>query len=759
MADCSHYRLLKYGSASRSRNLSSTSPTENSAVRPLRVALIGNPNTGKSTLFNALSGLRARTGNYPGVTVEKRSAELTWQKLRIELIDLPGTYSLAPRSPDEMLAVHTLAGTADVPAPDLVICVCSSRALERSLYLSTQVMESRVPTIVCINMWDELTSAETAPDAVELGRLLGVAVVTTSARRMQGLNELRETAVRILTDAATTSVEHPAFLSPQLQEAAAELGTVVCSSVPSAGGAAEFLALRALVDPGGQVEEYLTKFCGADFGNRLSELRASLETCNQPLPGSEAVQRYGWINRVLQQAIRTTEDSPHQLTQRLDAVLLHRFAGLAIFLAIFLLIFSTIYWFSAPLSDGVETILGIVSDAILSRMAPGSFRSLLVDGVVAGTGAFLVFLPQICLLFFFIALLEDCGYMARAAWLVDRLMSFAGLSGRSFLPLMSSFACAVPGIMATRTIENRRERMVTILIAPLMSCSARLPVYVLLIGTFVPDQSLLAGLLSLRGLTLFLISSLGLLLAIPFALLLRRTVFRGESSSFLLELPDYRLPRMRVVVQRIMESAWDFVSNAGTLIFAASILIWAAGSFPGDRSERDQLLAKYEQLEAAGDTDSAEHEQTAQRLNELNAELLHGSLLGQAGVLTEPLFRPLGWDWKISVGVLSSFPAREVIIATLGTIYSLGSDVDETDDGLRSAMQASVHADGSPVFRLPAVLSLLVFFALCAQCVSTLVVIRRETASWTWPIFSFTSMTVLAWVAAFLTYRISSLLL
>ncbi len=739
--------------------MSPSSPTENSADRPFRVALIGNPNTGKSTLFNALSGMRARTGNYPGVTVEKRSADLTWQNLRIELIDLPGTYSLAPRSPDEMLAVHTLAGTADVPAPDLVICVCSSRALERSLYLSTQVMESPVPTIVCINMWDELASTEAAPDPAELGRLLGAAVVTTSARRLQGLDELRAAAVRILNGSAATASERQAFLSPQLQEAAAELRMIVSRDVPHAEDAAEFLALRALVDPEGQVEQYLSKLCGADFRQRLSEIRSSLETSGQSLPRSEAVQRYGWINRVLQQVLRTTDDSPHRLTQTLDSVLLHRVVGLAIFLAIFLLIFSTIYWFSAPLSDGVETILGMISEFILSRMAPGSFRSLLVDGVVAGTGAFLVFLPQICLLFFFIALLEDCGYMARAAWLVDRLMSIAGLSGRSFLPLMSSFACAVPGIMATRTIENRRERMVTILIAPLMSCSARLPVYVLLIGTFVPDQSLFAGLLSLRGLTLFLISSLGLLLAIPFALLLRRTIFRGDSSSFLLELPDYRLPRMRVVIQRIVESAWDFVSNAGTLIFATSILIWAAGSFPGDRVERDQLLTEYEQLEAVGDTDSAEHERIAQRLNELNADLLRGSLLGQAGELTEPLFRPLGWDWKISVGVLSSFPAREVIIATLGTIYSLGSDVDETDDGLRSAMQASVHADGTPVFQLPAVLSLLVFFALCAQCVSTLVVIKRETSSWTWPVFSFTSMTVLAWVAAFLTYRISSLLL
>lgn len=735
----------------------SASSREVSEQQVFRVALIGNPNTGKSTLFNALSGLKSRTGNYPGVTVEKRTARLVWQDLQIELIDLPGTYSLVPRSPDEMLTVHTLSGTSDHPAPDLVICICGARSLDRSLYLSSQVMESCIPVVACINMWDEVASTDSAPNPHQLGEGLGIPVIPVSARTNEGLTELQNAAVHVLTGQQSASAAQQHFVSPQIQEAASELAGLLPASGPWKTEAAEFLSLRALVDPGGFVESYLTQHCGADFLPTLTELRSSLDTCNQPLPGSEAVQRYAAINQL--QGITNshrTRRSQDATTRRLDAVLLHRAMGPMIFLAIFLLVFSTIYWFSAPLSDAVETILGAVAGQIESSLAPGPLRSLLVDGVVAGAGAVLVFLPQICLLFLFIAILEDCGYMARAAWLADRLMSFAGLSGRSFLPLMSSFACAVPGIMAARTIENRRERMVTILIAPLMSCSARLPVYVLLIGTFIPANNLAGGLLSLRGLVLLLISSLGLILAIPLALLLRQTLFRGETSSFLLELPDFRIPRLRVVLQRIGDSAWDFVSQAGTLIFASSVLIWAAASYPGDHSRQYELQAQLEALDQDSEPDVALQEALQDELHLRNAGLLEQSLLGQAGKVAEPVFRPLGWDWKIGVGVLASFPAREVIIASLGTIYSLGGDVDENDSGLRAAMSNAVHADGSPVFTIPTVLSLLVFFALCAQCVSTLVVIKRETQSWTWPVFSFCSMTALAWGAALITYRLAS---
>ncbi|MFN5898896.1 MAG: ferrous iron transport protein B, partial [Planctomyces sp.] len=506
--------------------------------------------------------------------------------------------------------------------------------------------------------------------------------------------------------------------------------------------AAEFLASRALLDPGGSVEQLLISREGADLSQRLQAARERLRGAGIEIPSTEARQRYHFIGRLLQTVQRRVPGKAGQLTDRLDAVLTHSVAGLAICLGVLLLLFSTIYWFTAPLSDGVEGLLGVLADAVSSSMSPGPFRSLLTDGVIAGVGAVLVFLPQICLLFLFIGLLEDCGYMARAAWMMDRLMSVMGLSGRSFLPLMSSFACAVPGIMATRVIENRRDRFVTILIAPLMSCSARLPVYVLMIGTFIPDQMLLGGLLPLRALVLFLMSILGLVVAVPLAFVLRRTAFRGESSGFLLELPDYRVPALRVVLLRVWESGWSFVSRAGTLIFAASVLVWAAGSFPVRSPERYELAARLEALAAdnavmdgavPGETERTVEELEG-RLRQLNAEQLESSLLGMAGRAVEPIFRPLGWDWRIGVGVLASFPAREVVIATLGTIYSLGGDVDEGDEGLRGALRAAVWPDGRPVYTIPVALSVMVFFALCAQCVSTLMVIRRETNSWRWPV-------------------------
>jgi ferrous iron transport protein B len=338
--------------------------------------------------------------------------------------------------------------------------------------------------------------------------------------------------------------------------------------------------------------------------------------------------------------------------------------------------------------------------------------------------------------------------------MMDRMMGLLGLSGRSFLPLMSSFACAVPGIMATRVIDDRRDRFVTILIAPLMSCSARLPVYVLMIGAFIPDQHVLGGWLSVRALVLFFMSTLGLIVAIPVAMILRKTFFRGEGSPFLLELPDYRIPSVPVVLLRVWESAKSFVLNAGTLIFATSVIVWAAGTFPGDQSKRYELTSKIESLSETTDADLLQLEQLQQELNAVNAELTESSLLGQLGHAVEPAVRPLGWDWRIGVGVIASFPAREVIIATLGTIYSLGGDVDENDEGLQGTLKAATHPDGRPVFNVPVALSIMVFFALCAQCVSTLMVIRRETNSWRWPVFSFFYMTALAWLGAFVTYQI-----
>jgi len=730
------------------------------ANRPLRVALIGNPNTGKSTLFNALSGLRVRTGNYPGVTVEERIGRVRWDGHQIELIDLPGTYSLSPKSPDEMVTVEVLTGCSDKSRPDLVICICNAAALERNLFLVTQVLEVGLPVVLCLNMWDSAKRSGVAIDTALLSKELGIPVVHTSASRREGLEELKSAVLRQLEAAkrgvpdSDTVFSNGAMAGPILTEVQ-RLSRVLETKAVAVEKRSPFLVSRSLLDPGGSVETMLKDSAGPEYLSAVQASRQTLAEQNLEVPAAEARQRYLFVGKLLARVQTRTVGNRIQLTDRIDSVLTHRFFGLLTCLCVLLLVFSTIYWFSQPLSESVENALGWLSSLVMSAMAPGPFRSLLTEGVISGVGSVLVFVPQICLLFLFIGLLEDCGYMARAAFMMDRLMALLGLSGRSFLPLMSSFACAVPGIMSTRVIDDRRDRFVTILIAPLMSCSARLPVYILMIWTFIPDQRLLGGWLPLRAVVLFAMSTLGLVVAVPVAFLLRKTLLRGEPSPFLLELPDYRLPSLRVVAMRVWESGMSFVTRAGTLIFATSVLVWFAGSFPGDPTERYTLLAQIESLEAAdADANAIQITELSDRLNKVNGELLRGSILGRVGQGIEPVFKPLGWDWRIGVGVLASFPAREVIIATLGTIYSLGGDVDEESTSLRGTLQAATWPDGRRVFNIPVALSIMVFFALCAQCVSTLMVIRRETNSWRWPVFSFVYMTVLAWIGAFVTYQV-----
>ena len=730
------------------------------ANRPLRVALIGNPNTGKSTLFNALSGLRVRTGNYPGVTVEERIGRVRWDGRDLQLIDLPGTYSLSPKSPDEMVTVEVLTGCSEKLRPDLVICICNAAALERNLFLVTQVLEVGLPVVLCLNMWDSAKRSGVTIDTALLSRELGIPVIPTSASRREGLDDLKSAVLRLLDAAKSAAPDsaaafsHGALAGP-IQVEIQRLSSMLVSGSVAAEKRSAFLVSRSLLDAGGSVETMLAASAGPEYLSAVQESRQTLAKQGLEIPAAEARQRYQFVGKLLARVQTRTTGSNVALTDRIDSVLTHRFFGLMICLCVLLLVFSTIYWFSQPLSEGVENALGWLSSLVTFSMAPGPFRSLLTEGVISGVGSVLVFVPQICLLFLFIGLLEDCGYMARAAFMMDRLMALLGLSGRSFLPLMSSFACAVPGIMSTRVIDDRKDRFVTILIAPLMSCSARLPVYILMIWTFIPDQRLLGGWLPLRAVVLFAMSTLGLVVAVPVAFLLRKTLLRGEPSPFLLELPDYRMPSLRVVSMKVWESGLSFVTRAGTLIFATSVLVWFAGSFPGDHQERYRLLSQIESLEADDAVVNAlQITAFSDQLNKVNGELLQNSILGRVGRGIEPVFKPLGWDWRIGVGVLASFPAREVIIATLGTIYSLGGDVDEESKSLRGTLQAATRPDGTRVFNIPVALSIMVFFALCAQCVSTLMVIRRETNSWRWPVFSFGYMTVLAWVGAFVTYQI-----
>jgi ferrous iron transport protein B len=528
-----------------------------------------------------------------------------------------------------------------------------------------------------------------------------------------------------------------------------------------------FLVRRLVLDVGGWTEQRLVDQFGEDIRRQVQEVRQRLEQAGCAVPAVEPRSRYGWIRQVTAGCIERPTERPVTWTDRIDRVLTHRTYGTLIFLAIMFLVFQAIFTWARPIMKGISDAKDAFADLLRDQLPPGPFTNLLLDGMLEGVGAVLIFLPQILILFAFIAVLEDCGYMARAAFLMDKLMSRCGLSGKSFIPMLSSIACAVPGILATRVIENRRDRLATILVAPLMSCSARLPVYILLIGAFLTGPGFAWW---LPGVVMFAMYAIGLVLAPLIALLLKRTLLRGETPVFVLEMPLYKLPSPRLVLRRMFDSGWAFLRRAGTLILASMVVVWSLLYFPrgGDTEQQPYdvcltaMQKELDNLKEQGENEAAE--ETEQGINALMAKWKQQSYLGRMGKAIEPAVRPLGWDWKIGVAALASFPAREVVVGTLGIIYSEGKQdsdaIRETqnvaDLPLAKAMQKERWDDdpARPVFTIPTVLSLLVFFALCCQCVSTLAVIKRETRTWRWPVFTFTYMTALAYVGALVVYQV-----
>lgn len=739
-----------------------------------RVVLVGNPNVGKSTLFSALSGLTVRTANFPGVTIEKKIGRLANSTCPIDLIDLPGTYSLSPRSPDELVAIEVLTG--ELPGqsrPDAIVCVVDATRLQRNLFLVSQLLELGRPLIVALNMIDAAQARAIQIDIPRLSQQLGAPVFAVSASKHQGIDSLRDGIVAVAQQPPVVEpirvlpaefYRHREAFEQQLHQLAstADGGHAANGHRATANGnwstssgppLSRYLTERAILDRGGEAERQLIQRLPAAAAG-LIQTRQQIEAELGSVADMECDYRHRWAEQKTAGTIQATAATSHTATDRIDSILLHRVWGTLFLIALMFLIFQSIYAGSGWPMAVIELAQAAITGWVESWLAPGALRSLITDGVIAGVGGVVIFLPQIAYLFFFIAVLEDCGYMARIAFLVDRVMSWFGLGGKSFLPLMSSYACAIPGVMATRVIENRRDRFATIMVAPLMSCSARLPVYLLMIAAFVPPTQYLAGLLSLQGMVLMAMYLIGAAVAIPTAWLLKKTALRGETAPFVLELPDYKLPGLLVVLRRVWDACQAFLVRAGTVIFTASILIWATAYWPSDRARSHQLQALIEQ---ADDNDVPEQQirQWQVELNQQQAVAMERSYLGRVGHAIEPVVRPLGWDWKIGVGALASFPAREVIIATLGTIYSLGGDVDEANEGLIAALQQATWPDGRPVYNVPVALSIMVFFALCAQCVSTLAVIRRETNSWRWPFFSFTYMTALAYLAALLVYQVS----
>jgi ferrous iron transport protein B len=706
------------------------------------LALIGNPNTGKTTLFNALTGLSQQAGNYPGVTVEHTIGTLKLAEgASLDLVDLPGTYSLAAHSPDEMLAVDVLLGQQpDAPPIDGILAIVDASNLRRNLYLISQLAETDLPLVLALNMTDVALKRGIAIDAQALSDALGAPVIPICAHRRQGLDDLRDALIRLKSPAPDTQ-QNRVKLPDALLQGIATLQNLS----PRPLSAVE--ALRTLVDEGSFAEDRFHTQTETDAADKLAHLRAV--DPEYALSELESNARYAWIDHLLTNAISQPEQSVSTHSDRADKILTHRLFGTLIFITINALVFQAIYAWSGPLMDGVDALFATLGDSVAATIPSGPLQSLLVDGLIAGVGGVLIFLPQIAILFFFIALLEDSGYMARAALLMDRVLTRIGLSGTSFIPLLSSFACAVPGIMATRTIEDRRDRIATILVAPLMSCSARLPVYVLFIGAFVPDRALLGGLFGTQGLALLAFYGVGIAIAIPVAWLLKRTLLKGDPPPFLLELPSYKSPAPRTVLLRVYHSCRAFILRAGSIILATTIAMWALAYFPRD-ADITERHANERATTAPSALDDVQKRQAG--------ELIANSYLGQAGRTIEPVVRPLGWDWRIGMAVIASFPAREIIVSALGTIYSLGDGVDEESASLRTTLAAATWPDGRPIYTLPVALSIMVFFALCAQCLSTLVVMQKETGSWRWPLLSFSYMTILAYFGAFVAYQLGTAL-
>ena len=804
------------------------------------VALLGNPNTGKSSLFTALTGTRQKIANFPGVTVEAKLGTAKFENSEITIIDLPGTYSLSARSPDERVATEALLGRVPgTPRPDGVIIVLDASNLERNLYLATQVLEFGLPAVIALTMLDVAQSRGITIDVEMLGNQLNATVVPVNSPQGKGIDALKAALHRTLHHPGKAL--HVPF-GDDFTKSVDDLHAAVCDlSVRLGFKPARPEALRLLVDGAGPFFDECEQVGGKAFADSLQTLRERA-AAGRSLALLEAQARYGLIGGWVAKARTSDDDGKRTRTDRVDAVLTNKVWGTLIFMVLMLLVFQSIYAWAGPLMEGIEQGVGALGGLLLALVPDGMpiLYSLLKDGVIGGVGGVLVFLPQILILFLFIAILEDLGYMSRAAFLMDRVMAPLGLNGRSFIPLLSSFACAIPGIMGTRVIEDRNTRLTTIFLAPFMSCSARLPVYTLFIAAFVPEHGV--GPFNLQGLVLFAMYWVGVLFAIPTALVLKRGILKSKVSPFLMELPSYKMPRPRAVARVLVERGTAFIKRAGTIIFAVAIIVWALAYFPRDgamiekhdaaiAASEDEVaaaiatiardggfspddealaaaIADIEELTATHEESVSAAEETIVNGAELEAaleeraaafaaallelkrrhgaafepaqaifttriegdeavttlekrrdgELLAGSFLGIAGHAIEPAVKPLGWDWRIGMAAIASFPAREVIIASLGTIFNLGGDEDEESESLRHVLVDAKDKEGNPLFTLATALSIMVFFALCAQCAATLAIIRRETNSWKWPIASFTYMTSLAYVAALLTYQTASAL-
>lgn len=750
------------------------------SARPL-IALVGNPNTGKTTLFNQLTGARARVGNYPGVTVERREGRMVTGEPRqpeVRVVDLPGTYSLAARSAEEQIAIRSVLGHG-VERPALAVLVVDAGQLVRNLYLALQLIELEVPLVVALNMIDEVP---TPPDHEGLAHLFGVPFVPIVARRGQGLRELQQAIAKALEapPRGAVALHYPPALLADVERL---LPSLAASSLAAGTAPERPLALWAIgsieeddeltdIDPG--LRAACLELHRADGRDRDAEIIgtryrfldahvAPLASPNAAAPGAPAASR------------------SRRMTERVDRVLLHPVWGFALFALLMLTVFQALFSWSQPAIELIEAGGQWLGGELRALLPAGLLADFLVDGVIGGVGNVVVFLPQILLLFLALGLLEDSGYMARAAYLMDRIMRSLGLHGRAFVPLLSGCACAIPAVMATRTMERERDRLLTMLVVPLMTCSARLPIYTLIIAALFPP-TLVFGVLPLQGLMMAGMYLLATLFALIAAGVLGRTVVRGRRMPLVLELPPYRLPTLGSLARQMFGRAAVFLREAGTMILACTVVLWALLAFPrheGTAASAAAPAAESASVSPSGSASAAQAPSAApsasasapavatptmicgtlnssrdeEQAHEQRARQLEASYGGRVGKLIEPVIAPLGFDWKIGVGILGAFAAREVFVSTMGLVYGIGDGADEESQPLRDKIRAEKRADGSPVYTPLTGISLMLFFMLACQCMSTLAVVKRETRSWRWPAFLFAYMTTLAYVTSFVVYQ------
>ena len=698
----------------------------------LKVALVGNPNSGKSTLFNVLTGLNQKIGNFPGVTVEKKIGFVKLSDHRnAQITDLPGTYSIYPKSRDESIVMDVLAHKNGPDYPELIVFVADASNLKRNLLLFSQVADLKIPIIIALNMMDiaRQSGIEIAID--ELAQKLGIQVIPISARKQQGIDRLKEAILNSTSIALQLpSIEVEAIAPELIQNIQNELNIEH-----------PYVALQLAH----QHEDML--FLSDEHKKKIQALSQEFDFHSQKSQASETISRYNFINDVLFDTVKMNSD-PKQETysNRIDKILTHRIFGFAIFFAILFLIFQSIFaWSEYPMSL-IEQLFMWLSDMGTQILPPGLLADLLIDGVLAGLSGVIIFIPQIAILFAFISILEDTGYMSRVTFMMDKIMRKVGLSGKSIVPLIGGFACAVPSIMSARNIESWKDRMITIMVTPLIACSARLPVYTLLISLVVPDVKLW-GIINMQGIVLMSLYVFSIVSAILVALVMKLVIRARERGYFIMELPVYRIPRWNNVLLTMYRSVKAFVFEAGKVIIAVSIILWVLSSFgPSDRF--DKIEAKYS-------SETIKQQYPQDEIDRLQAsEKLENSYAGMLGKAIEPVIRPIGFDWKIGIALITSFAAREVFVGTMATIYSVDGD-DTHVESVREKMQSARNPDtGLPVFTTAVAFSLMMFYAFAMQCMSTIAVVYRETKSWKWPAIQFVYLTGLAYLASFIVYNL-----